>query len=160
MWLNAQHVGNLLVRHALEHRQPEHLPVTLRQSVYHSHHLAQRDTSHILFLIFDSNQLCYARLFDRNRWQCLQMILAFRCHVPCDGRHPSLCPPDIAQPVERSEDNHESVVQHILHRLLVADIASAHARVTSIENMMSLFIMSDNHVKDCTSIATFLSNEK
>ena len=39
----------------------------------------------------------------------------------------SLRLPHVAQLVERSEDNHESVVKHILHRLLVADIASAHA---------------------------------
>ena len=127
MWLNAQHVGNLLVRQAFEHRQAEDLSVALRQLVYHSHHLAQRHTPHVSFLVLGGNQLRLARLFERNRWQCLQMSLAFRCHVPRNGRHPCLCPPDIAQTVERSEDNHESVVQHVLHCLLVADIASAHA---------------------------------
>ena len=39
----------------------------------------------------------------------------------------SLRLPHVAQPVERSEDNHESIVQHILHCLLVTDIAPAHA---------------------------------
>ena len=124
MWLNAQHFGNLLMRHAFKDRQPEYSPIALRQAVNELHNVLQRNASHVSLTFRHLQMHCFVQLYK----SCLrQMVFIFRRYIPRYRHHPRLCLPVVAKLVERSEDNHKSIMQYVADGLLIADIASAYA---------------------------------
>ena len=124
MRLDAQHVGNLLVRHSFEHRESEYLTVAFRQTVNELHYILQRDTSHFVLNFRCLQLLCILKLY---KGHLCQMVFIFRRDISRYRHHPCLCLPIIAQLVERGEDYHEGVMQHIADGFFVTDIPTTYA---------------------------------
>ena len=124
MWHNAQHIGDLLVRQAFEHRESEHLTVAFWQTVNELHHILQRNTSHFALNFRRLQMLCILQL---HKGHLCQMVFIFRRDISRYRHHPCLCFPVITQFIKGGEDDHEGVMQHIADGLFVTDIPTAYA---------------------------------
>ena len=123
MWLDAQHVCNLLVRQTFKNWQSEHLAVSIRQLVYQLQNFFQWNTFHSNLFIGSHQGLCF---FQWDEGKAFQMVFVFWGHVSRYRHHPRLSLTIVSQTVKGSEDNHKSIVQHIVHRLFITDITTAY----------------------------------
>ena len=122
MGLDAEQGGNLLMAHAVKHRQAEHAAIALRQGVDQAQNLVVTDSGRD----GGSRRQWALQVVERDDGGLALPMLPGAPQIVDHPRHPGLSLGGVVHRVNLTEYQHERVVQQVVGRGLVGHVVAAH----------------------------------